>query len=47
MSVVRVGRRVRARVVPANEREWADRLLARWGMLAVVATRPEPGGCLD
>lgn len=31
-----------ARVVPTNERERADRLLARWGTLAVIATRPVP-----
>ncbi len=31
-----------ARVVPANERERADRLLGRWGTLAVIATRPAP-----
>lgn len=31
-----------ARIVPAHERERADRLLARWGMLAVIATRPVP-----
>jgi uncharacterized membrane protein YdjX (TVP38/TMEM64 family) len=31
-----------ARVVPAEERRRADRLLARWGMLAVIATRPVP-----
>lgn len=31
-----------ARVVPAEERIRADRLLARWGMLAVIATRPVP-----
>jgi uncharacterized membrane protein YdjX (TVP38/TMEM64 family) len=45
-----LGRRgggVLARVVPANERERADRLVARWGTLAVIATRPEPSGCLN
>ena len=31
-----------ARVVPAEARRRADRLLARWGMLAVIATRPVP-----
>ena len=31
-----------ARVVPAEERIRADRLLSRWGMLAVIATRPVP-----
>lgn len=31
-----------ARVVPAEERIRADRLLERWGVLAVIATRPVP-----
>jgi uncharacterized membrane protein YdjX (TVP38/TMEM64 family) len=31
-----------ARMVPADERERADRLLARWGALAIVVTRPIP-----
>lgn len=31
-----------ARVVPAHERERADQLLARWGTLAVIVTRPVP-----
>lgn len=31
-----------ARVVPASERARADRMLERWGTLAVIATRPVP-----
>ena len=31
-----------ARLVPATERAYADRLLSRWGMLAIVGTRPVP-----
>lgn len=30
------------RMVPAGERARADRLLSRWGMLAVIVTRPIP-----
>jgi uncharacterized membrane protein YdjX (TVP38/TMEM64 family) len=30
------------RIVPASERERADRMLERWGTLAVIATRPVP-----
>jgi len=40
-----VGRRggpLLQRVVPAGERRRADALLARWGMLAIVVTRPVP-----
>lgn len=40
-----IGRRggpLLARLVPADERARADRLLARWGMVAVVVTRPVP-----
>ncbi len=40
-----LGRRgggVLAQIVPADERERADRMLARWGTLAVIATRPVP-----
>ncbi|MDX1503341.1 MAG: VTT domain-containing protein [Thermoanaerobaculia bacterium] len=38
----RRGSRWVARVVPAAERARADRLMARWGGVAVVATRPLP-----
>jgi uncharacterized membrane protein YdjX (TVP38/TMEM64 family) len=31
-----------ARLVPADERAHADRLLGRWGALAIVVTRPVP-----
>ena len=31
-----------ARLVPAKERVRADRLLTRWGMLAIIVTRPVP-----
>lgn len=40
-----IGRRgggLLSRVVPASERRRADRLLERWGTLAIVATRPVP-----
>jgi uncharacterized membrane protein YdjX (TVP38/TMEM64 family) len=40
-----LGRRgggVLARVVPVEERQRADRMLERWGPLAVIATRPVP-----
>ncbi len=31
-----------ARLVPPEERTRADRLLARWGTLAIIITRPVP-----
>lgn len=40
-----IGRRggpLLARLVPAKERVRADRLLTRWGMLAIIVTRPVP-----
>ena len=40
-----IGRRGGAllpRLVSANERERANRLLTRWGMLAIIVTRPVP-----
>jgi uncharacterized membrane protein YdjX (TVP38/TMEM64 family) len=40
-----IGRRggpLLARLVPVEERRQADRLLIRWGMLAIVVTRPVP-----
>lgn len=40
-----IGRRggpLMARLVPADERERVDRLLQRWGALAVAVTRPVP-----
>src|SRR5918997_156129 len=40
-----IGRRGGAllpRLVSANDREWANRLLTRWGMLAIIVTRPVP-----
>lgn len=40
-----IGRRggpLLARLVPAEERRQADRLLIRWGMLAIIVTRPVP-----
>lgn len=38
----RRGGKLLERLVPAAERERADRLLERWGMLAIVVTRPIP-----
>ena len=29
-------------LVPPEERAWADRLLVRWGTLAIIVTRPVP-----
>ena len=40
-----IGRRggpLLARLVPVEERRQADRLLIRWGMLAIIVTRPVP-----
>jgi len=40
-----IGRRggpLLARLVPAGERERADQLLERWGMVAIIVTRPVP-----
>lgn len=41
-AIGRSGARWLERFVPAAERAQADRLLAQWGALAVVATRPLP-----
>ena len=41
-AIGRRGGRLLERFVPAAERERADRLLARWGALAVIVTRPVP-----
>jgi len=38
----RRGEKLLDRLVPPAERERADRLLKRWGMLAIVVTRPIP-----
>lgn len=38
----RRGGKLLDRLVPSPERERADRLLQRWGMLAIVVTRPIP-----
>ena len=38
----RRGGKLLDRLVPPAERERADRLLKRWGMLAIVVTRPIP-----
>jgi uncharacterized membrane protein YdjX (TVP38/TMEM64 family) len=38
----RHGEKLLDRLVPSGERERADRLLKRWGMLAIVVTRPIP-----
>ncbi len=38
----RRGGKLLERLVPPAERERADRLLERWGMLAIVVTRPIP-----
>ena len=41
-GVGRRGKRALERLVPAEERSRADRLLTRWGVLAVLVTRPVP-----
>ena len=41
-AIGRRGGTLLARVVPPEERARADRMLARWGTLAVVVTRPVP-----
>jgi uncharacterized membrane protein YdjX (TVP38/TMEM64 family) len=41
-AIGRRGGKLLARVVPPEERARADRMLARWGTLAVVVTRPVP-----
>jgi len=41
-GIGRAGEKYYARIVRAEEREGADRLLERWGTLAVVVTRPIP-----
>jgi uncharacterized membrane protein YdjX (TVP38/TMEM64 family) len=38
----RRGGRLSVRLVPPGERARADRLLARWGTLAIIVTRPVP-----
>lgn len=38
----RRGGRLLARVVPLEERDRADRLLEKWGWLAIIVTRPVP-----
>jgi len=41
-AIGRRGGRLLERLVTSAERERADRLLQRWGMLAVIVTRPVP-----
>jgi uncharacterized membrane protein YdjX (TVP38/TMEM64 family) len=41
-AVGRRGGRLLDRLVPADERRRADALLTRWGVLAIVVTRPVP-----
>jgi uncharacterized membrane protein YdjX (TVP38/TMEM64 family) len=41
-AIGRCGGPLLARRVPADERARADRLLARWGLVAVIASRPVP-----
>jgi uncharacterized membrane protein YdjX (TVP38/TMEM64 family) len=41
-AIGRRGGKLLERLVAPGEREWADRMLARWGGLAVVVSRPIP-----
>jgi len=41
-AIGRRGGKLLERLVKPAEREWADRMLARWGGLAVVVSRPIP-----
>src|SRR5215204_2586250 len=41
-AIGRRGAPLLARLVSAKERGQADRLLTRWGMLAIIVTRPVP-----
>jgi uncharacterized membrane protein YdjX (TVP38/TMEM64 family) len=41
-AIGRRGGKLLERLVTPGEREWADRMLARWGGLAIVVSRPIP-----